>query len=173
MHADARATSTSYARNLGLGLIGWIFLHPTISEAMLEPGPKATPAAPNSSRREGASAVPTILIKRVYDPPDGRDGLRILVDRLWPRGLRRSDALLHCWRKELAPSPDLRRWFDHRPERFAEFSGMYRSELATNPDVPRFLAEIGDGTVTLLYGARDPAINHAAVLAEFLASWQR
>jgi uncharacterized protein YeaO (DUF488 family) len=109
-----------------------------------------------------------IAVKRAYDPPARMDGLRILVDRLWPRGLRKDAAALDQWAKELAPSPTLRKWFDHRPERFAEFKRRYREELKGNPAVDETLRQIGKARATLLYAARDPAINHAVVLAELL-----
>lgn len=114
--------------------------------------------------------MPRITIKRVYDPPSSEDGVRILVDRLWPRGLRKDAAALDAWAKELAPSPPLRQWFDHRPERFAEFKRRYRDELKGNPLVLDQLRQIGKAKATLLYAAKDPAINHAVVLADFLDS---
>jgi uncharacterized protein YeaO (DUF488 family) len=110
----------------------------------------------------------TIVTKRAYDPPSGKDGIRILVDRLWPRGLRKDAAALDLWAKDLAPTPSLRKWFDHRPERFAEFKRRYHDELERNPAVPDVRGRIGNAKATLLYAARDPAINHAVVLAEFL-----
>jgi uncharacterized protein YeaO (DUF488 family) len=109
-----------------------------------------------------------IDIKRVYEPPSSADGLRILVDRLWPRGLRKDAAALDHWSKELAPTTELRKWFDHRPDRFTEFGRLYREELVINPAVASTLAYIGDERATLLYGAHDPAVNHAVVLAEYL-----
>jgi len=112
--------------------------------------------------------MPTIVTKRVYEPPARGDGLRILVDRLWPRGLRKATADIDVWAKDVAPTPALRTWFDHRPERFAEFKRRYRDELAHNPALAEVQAKLGKGKVTLLYGARDPAINHAVVLAEVL-----
>jgi uncharacterized protein YeaO (DUF488 family) len=108
----------------------------------------------------------SVAIKRAYDPPSSDDGTRILVDRLWPRGLSKAKAGLDGWNKEAAPSTNLRQWFDHRPERFAEFTKRYRAELKNNPAV----AELRTikGKLTLIYAARDPAINHAAVLAKIL-----
>jgi uncharacterized protein YeaO (DUF488 family) len=108
----------------------------------------------------------TVAIKRVYEPPADTDGTRILVDRLWPRGLSKAKAALDGWDKDVAPSPALRKWFDHRPERFAEFAARYRAELKDNPAVAELRARTGK--VTLLYGARDPKINHAVVLAAVL-----
>jgi uncharacterized protein YeaO (DUF488 family) len=100
----------------------------------------------------------TFRIKRVYDEPAPSDGMRVLVDRLWPRGLRK---------KDVAPSTDLRRWFGHEPERFAEFKRRYRKELSR--DAFGELRKLGRGrTVTLLYGARDPEMNQAAVLLSLL-----
>ena len=110
----------------------------------------------------------TIAVKRVYDPPESDDGFRVLVDRLWPRGLTKAAAALDLWAKQLAPSPDLRREFNHRPERFAEFTHHYRAELAQNPAVTVFLSQLKKSRVTLLYGARDPNVNHAIVLADYL-----
>jgi uncharacterized protein YeaO (DUF488 family) len=110
----------------------------------------------------------TLRVKRVYEPAARGDGYRVLVDRLWPRGLRKDAAALDLWAKELAPSPGLRKWFDHRPERFAEFKRRYREELMGNPAVAETLGYIGKRKATLLYAARDPAINHAVVLADFL-----
>jgi uncharacterized protein YeaO (DUF488 family) len=110
----------------------------------------------------------TIVIKRVYDPPSSKDGTRILVDRLWPRGLRKDAAALDFWEKELAPTTPLRKWFDHRPDRFVEFKRRYREELKGNRTVPDALLRIGKSKATLLHGAKDPAINHAVVLADFL-----
>jgi uncharacterized protein YeaO (DUF488 family) len=107
-------------------------------------------------------------IKRVYDSPSPSDGKRILVDRLWPRGLKKSDAHLDLWMKDVAPSPPLRQWFHHDPERFPEFSQRYTRELKTNPAVNE-LRELGKNKrVTLLYAAHDPKVNHALVLQSAL-----
>jgi uncharacterized protein YeaO (DUF488 family) len=110
----------------------------------------------------------TFKIKRVYDPPDKADGIRVLVDRLWPRGLKKVDAHLDHWMKDVAPTPNLRTWFGHKPERFEEFGRRYTLELAANQHVSE-LRELGaNDLVTLLYAARDPQINHALVLRAFL-----
>ncbi len=107
-------------------------------------------------------------IKRVYEPAARGDGIRVLVDRLWPRGVKKADADLDHWMKEVAPSARLRTWFGHKPERFAVFARRYRRELAANPALPD-LRKLGRGkTVTLLYGARDPEVNHARVLLSAL-----
>jgi uncharacterized protein YeaO (DUF488 family) len=110
----------------------------------------------------------TIAIKRVYDPPAAGDGFRVLVDRLWPRGMTKEAAALDLWAKDLAPSPDLRKEFNHQPERFAAFTHHYLGELARNPAVTAFRSELKRSKVTLLYGAHDRANNHAVVLADFL-----
>jgi uncharacterized protein YeaO (DUF488 family) len=110
----------------------------------------------------------TFRIKRVYEPPAPGDGERILVDRLWPRGLKKADAAIDRWMKEVAPSAALRTWFGHKPERFAEFRKRYAAEMAGNPALAE-LRKLGRGrTVTLLYGARDPKQNQAVVLLELL-----
>ena len=110
-----------------------------------------------------------IQVKRVYDPPDVSDGMRVLVDRLWPRGLRKEKAALTYWLKEIAPTPELREWFGHDPARYAEFARCYRAELVHNKDaVGRLEDLLKRGPVTLLYGARDEEHNHARVLASFL-----
>src|SRR3979411_1067003 len=114
----------------------------------------------------------TIVTKRAYDPPSPKDGMRVLVDRLWPRGLRKDAAVLDLWAKDIAPTPSLRKWFDHRAARFVEFNRRYRAEHKGNPALPDVLHQIGKEKVTLLYGAKDPAINHAVVLAEFLGKVQ-
>lgn len=108
-------------------------------------------------------------IKRIYDEPSKADGYRVLVDRLWPRGVARQRAQIDEWNKDIAPSSELRKWFDHQPDRFAEFKARYEDELADNQTVSKFLTEIkSQKTVTLLYAAKDPAINHAVVLQAFL-----
>lgn len=113
-----------------------------------------------------------IEIKRIYEPGQSADGKRILVDRLWPRGMSKERAALDGWMKDAAPSPELRTWFAHQGERFAEFSGRYRFELDTDPvkreAVARLLAMEKEGTVTLLYAAQSPKINHAIVLQKYL-----
>jgi uncharacterized protein YeaO (DUF488 family) len=110
----------------------------------------------------------TFQIKRVYESPSPEDGMRILVDRLWPRGLKKTDAELSSWMKDVSPSPPLRQWFSHKPERFAEFKRRYSVELRNNPALPE-LRKLGKGQlVTLLYAAHDPQINHAVVLLSAL-----
>src|SRR6185503_18895824 len=116
----------------------------------------------------GDARMGILAIKRVYDPPSAGDGYRVLVDRLWPRGMTKDAAKLDLWAKDLAPSPDLRKEFNHQPERFAEFTHHYLSELARNPAVASFRAELKRPKVTLLYGAHDRANNHALVLKDFL-----
>jgi uncharacterized protein YeaO (DUF488 family) len=107
-------------------------------------------------------------IKRAYEAPSADDGIRVLIDRLWPRGLKKTSAHLQFWMKDISPSPTLRKWFDHRPERFEEFSRRYRTELAGNPKLPE-LRHLGKtGVVTLVYAAHDPAVNHAVVLVSVL-----
>ena len=114
----------------------------------------------------------SIKTRRAYDRPGPRDGKRILIDRLWPRGLRKDTASLDLWSKEIAPTPSLRRWFDHRADRFTEFKRRYRDELESNQAVGEILRQMGRGKTTLVYAARDPAVNHAVVLAEFLTKAQ-
>ncbi|MCT7665345.1 DUF488 domain-containing protein [Shinella kummerowiae] len=110
-----------------------------------------------------------IRIKRVYDEAEARDGVRILVDRLWPRGMSKDKAAFAEWMKEVAPSTALRQWFDHRPERWAEFQTRYRQELRENPMVAVLRQRARTETVTLLYGSRNRDFNHAKVLADALA----
>ena len=115
----------------------------------------------------------SIEIKRAYERPSPKDGKRVLVDRLWPRGLRKDAAALDLWNKDIAPTTALRKWFDHRADRFAEFKQRYRDELKSNPAVTEVLKQIGRSRTTLVYAARDPNVNHAVVLAQFLAQAQR
>jgi uncharacterized protein YeaO (DUF488 family) len=112
-----------------------------------------------------------LRIKRVYEPPDAGDGFRVLVDRLWPRGVRREAAAQDLWLKDVAPSPELRKWWDHDPARLEEFGARYRAELDVNPAVATLLAALREHPrVTLLYAARDPRVNHAEVLRAYLES---
>lgn len=112
-------------------------------------------------------------IKRVYEPPAPDDGHRVLVDRLWPRGLARDAARIDAWLKEIAPSSGLRRWFGHDPERWPAFRDRYRAELSSAAGSALLerlrAAERAHGTVTLLFAARDERHNHAAALLEMLA----
>ena len=110
-----------------------------------------------------------IQIKRVYDAPTQEDGYRILVDRLWPRGITRQQAAIDLWLKDIAPSPGLRIWFDHQAERYDKFSLEYIKELSKNP-AAELLKDIliEHPRATLLYAAKDPTINHAAILKVFL-----
>jgi uncharacterized protein YeaO (DUF488 family) len=125
-------------------------------------------------RREMARAVSNIHLKRIYDPPGKDDGARVLVDRLWPRGIRKEAAKLTVWLKEIAPSPELREWFGHDPARFHEFSRRYRAELAANGDAVEAINELLErGTITLLYAAHDTTHNQAVVLADFLRTHRR
>lgn len=110
-----------------------------------------------------------VRIKRAYEEPARSDGYRVLVDRLWPRGVKKQALKLDLWAKELAPSPTLRRWFGHEPERFREFARRYAAELRAGPARP-LLADLTRraelGTVTLVYGARDEEHNGAVVLRD-------
>lgn len=110
-----------------------------------------------------------VRVKRVYDPPSEEDGARVLVDRLWPRGLRKESLKLSLWLKEIAPSPELRTWFGHDPARFEAFAQRYSQELAMNgPAVARIEELVKQGRVSLLYAAHDSNHNHALVLADYL-----
>jgi uncharacterized protein YeaO (DUF488 family) len=109
-----------------------------------------------------------IRTKRVYEPPVPEDGVRVLVDRLWPRGVSKEDARIDWWARELAPSDKLRRWFSHSPPRFREFVDRYRAELNSGAAVARLKALAAEGTVTLVYSARDERHNNARALVEIL-----
>jgi uncharacterized protein YeaO (DUF488 family) len=109
-------------------------------------------------------------IKRVYEMPSGDDGKRILVDRLWPRGLTKEKASIDLWLKEIAPSTELRKWFGHDPEKWKEFQKRYRRELRNNKEQVSLLKEnMKKGTITLVYGAKDEKHNEALVLKEWLS----
>ena len=114
-----------------------------------------------------------VQVRRAYEEPREDDGRRILVDRVWPRGLSRDRAHLDEWCKEVAPSPDLRRWYGHEPDRFEEFARRYRAELE-EPERAEALAHLQDlagaGRLTLLTGARRSDISQATVLAQLLAA---
>ena len=110
-----------------------------------------------------------VRLKRAYEPAAASDGYRVLIDRLWPRGVSREKARLDEWARELAPSTELRRWFAHDPARFEEFRRRYTGELAAQGTKLRELRRRArDGTLTLVYGARDTEHNDAVVLAEIL-----
>jgi len=110
-----------------------------------------------------------VRLKRVYENAAAADGRRVLIDRFWPRGVSRQQARLDEWARELAPSSDLRRWFGHDPSRFAEFRRRYEAELAGQKEKVRELrGHARDGTLTLVYAARDTEHNNAVVLADLL-----
>jgi uncharacterized protein YeaO (DUF488 family) len=111
-----------------------------------------------------------IRIKRTYDQPTSADGRRILVDRLWPRGMTKEALAMDAWLKDVTPSTGLRQWFGHRPERWDEFRRRYERELDANIDAWAPIVEASTkGVVTLLYSAQDVAHNHAIVLRDYLA----
>lgn len=111
-----------------------------------------------------------IKLKRVYEQPAKADGERILVDRLWPRGLTKEKAHVDLWLKDIAPSTELRKWFGHDPAKWAEFKRRYRTELEQNDEQVELLTkEIEKGMVTLVYGAKDEEHNAAVVLRELLS----
>lgn len=110
-----------------------------------------------------------LSLKRVYDPPSADDGARVLVDRIWPRGVSRDEAQLAAWLKDLAPTTALRQWFGHDPARFEEFQSRYRAELEQKGEgLEKLRALAESGKVTLLYGAKDEVHNNAVVLAHYL-----
>ena len=111
-----------------------------------------------------------IQIKRVYEKPDPKDGFRILVDRLWPRGLTKEKAAVDLWLKDIAPSTELRKWFGHDPEKWKEFQKKYLKELKENKEAVDTLKEhLKKGTVTLLYAAKDEAHNEAEMLKDYFS----
>ena len=110
-----------------------------------------------------------VKIKRVYDAPDGDDGTRILVDRLWPRGLTKERACVDVWLKDIAPSTELRKWFGHDPAKWEQFRERYHRELEANVNLVSLLKEkLKGGAVTLLFAAKDAEHNEAVVLQEWL-----
>lgn len=110
--------------------------------------------------------------KRIYEIPVETDGFRILVDKLWPRGMKKENAKIDLWAKEITPSDGLRRWFSHTPEKYDEFKKRYRQELSENSASQEFkdlcVQKLQDHNVTLLYGAKSEKCNHAVVLKEWL-----
>jgi uncharacterized protein YeaO (DUF488 family) len=109
-----------------------------------------------------------VSLKRAYEAPAKGDGQRVLVDRIWPRGVSKTEARIDVWLKDVAPSTELRKWFGHKPERWAEFRTRYRRELKDNSAVSALRQIMAQGPVTLVYGAKDTQHNQAVVLAEYL-----
>jgi uncharacterized protein YeaO (DUF488 family) len=116
----------------------------------------------------------TITIKRIYEPASRSDGMRVLVDRLWPRGIKKDRAKIDLWLKEIGPSTSLRQWFGHKPERWEKFRERYLGELSENEAVTQ-LRQLAKTTkhLTLVYSARDEEHNQAVVLAEYLGGTSR
>ena len=112
-----------------------------------------------------------ISVKRVYESPAANDGLRVLVDRLWPRGLSKDAARVDVWAKDLSPSNELRKWYRHEAARWPEFKRRYRAELASNTDaLDALTAQARRRKVTLLFGSKEPHLNNAHALKEILES---
>ena len=114
----------------------------------------------------------SVKVKRAYEPPTPEDGVRVLVDRYWPRGVRKEEAAVDRWMKTLAPSRDLISWFGHRPDRWEEFKTRYREELdraEPKADLEWLREKARSGVLTLVYSARDEEHNNARVLADYLA----
>lgn len=115
-----------------------------------------------------------IRLKRAYAPAEPGDGFRILVDRLWPRGLAKQSSHVDLWLKDIAPSSELRKWFDHDPKRWRLFRTKYFREIDSNPGaLARLLEQVRRGPVTLLYAAREERYNHGVALYEYLSSRRR
>ena len=113
--------------------------------------------------------APDVRAKRIYQPSEPADGYRVLIDHVWPRGVSRDRAALDEWARELAPSDELRRWFDHRPERFHEFRARYRAELAEHGELlDKLRRRAREQGLTILYAARDEDHNNGVVVAELL-----
>ncbi|RJG21996.1 DUF488 domain-containing protein [Paenibacillus thiaminolyticus] len=113
----------------------------------------------------------TFKIKRIYEQADSRDGIRVLVDRIWPRGMSKENAHLTAWMKDIAPSTELRKWFNHIPAKFPEFQRRYEAELtraAMQDDIRQLISWAEESDVTLLYAAKDEQYNQAIVLQRFL-----
>lgn len=116
-----------------------------------------------------AIAAKNVKLKRAYEPAEPSDGRRILVDRLWPRGVSKAEAALDEWTKELAPTTELRKWFGHDPAKWEDFRHRYAGEIHEHPDVLAHLRELaGQGPITLIYGARDEMHNDAVVLRDVI-----
>lgn len=112
-----------------------------------------------------------IRTRRIYDGSSKADGRRILVDRLWPRGVTKADARIVFWAKSVSPSNELRRWYGHDPDKWDEFRRRYFGELDANPDgVADLSAQLGDGAVTLVYSSKETRLNNATALKEYLES---
>lgn len=112
---------------------------------------------------------PTINIKRIYDKPLKKDGYRVLVDHLWPRGIKKEEAHLDEWAKDLAPTTHLRKWFGHQPSLWSEFQKKYREELSENKAVSDFMQRNKEHElITLIYGAKDTEHNQAIILQQYL-----
>ena len=110
-----------------------------------------------------------IQIKRVYEPASGSDDRRVLVDRLWPRGLSKPIAKIDLWVRDIAPSNELRKWYGHDPEKWSEFKQRYYAELEANPEAVEALLEyLGDGNVTLVYSSGEERLNNAVALKEYV-----
>lgn len=133
---------------------------------------RASLGCSDRSGRVGAyyvGGMTTLAIKRVQEPADDADGFRVLVDRLWPRGISKERARLGVWLKEAGPSNELRTWFGHDPAKFAEFEKRYRAELDDNDAVDELRSILAEhDTVTLVYGAKDTEHNQAVVLRNYL-----
>lgn len=110
--------------------------------------------------------------KRIYEKAEKTDGKRILVDRIWPRGISRQQAHIDSWAKELTPSTELRKWFNHQPERFDDFKKAYLDELTNNPEalitMKKIAAQSHEQMITLVFAAKDPLYNHVVILMEAL-----
>jgi uncharacterized protein YeaO (DUF488 family) len=120
-------------------------------------------------RLKGRRIIIVLKIKRVYDPPSKDDGKRILIDRLWPRGLRKKDAQIDDWIKEISPSNELRKWYGHDPAKWGEFKKRYFSELHGQPErIEEIVNASRKGTVTLLFGSKEERINNAEALKEYI-----
>ncbi len=110
-----------------------------------------------------------IKIKRIYQKVDRDDGFRILVDRLWPRGIKKDEAKINLWLKDIAPSPDLRKWFNHDPEKWLDFCKKYHKQLESQQDhIQTILKALHNGSITLLYAAKDEHLNNAVSLKKYL-----
>lgn len=118
---------------------------------------------------QNQDTTPEIAVKRIYEPQEEADGFRVLVDRLWPRGLKKSEAQVDLWLRETGPSTDLRKWFDHDPAKWEEFLSDYTFELRKNKALPELIEQVkSHKKVTLLYAARDQEYNNGVALRQFL-----